>query len=234
MDIVIIISFLASILGIIGFFISYIKGVWRYVYYWILVRILNRKPISLSLSLINKYDIEPSRKLNSQIFKLIQNSFDRNTEQVNKSAIRPESMKINIIKKSNKLNFNLTIRIDEEPAIDDLYAEQSEIIHYNLIIKLAYDLRLSWSDLTSIIDLTNYIEKIETILKSELFKNIQTSQHFFNCFLYKGFYIKKEPKNYQDKDMNARISIKKDKIYLNGSNISFLNSLIKKYYLRRL
>ncbi|KKK63932.1 hypothetical protein LCGC14_2989330 [marine sediment metagenome] len=71
MDIVIIISFLASILGIIGFFISYIKGVWRYVYYWILVRILNRKPISLSLSLINKYDIESFKKLLKEFFIIV-------------------------------------------------------------------------------------------------------------------------------------------------------------------
>jgi len=237
MDFVRLISIVSGIVGIISAivgFVFYIKGIWRYIYYWIFVKIFNRKPMNLQLSLTNKYNEKPSKKFTSEIFKKIKNDFDKNTEDIKRSALRPESIKIMILNKVDNLTYYLTLRLDEEPKLETLNNEINEILHYNLIIKLASELRLNWYDLKYLKDLALYFDKIESRLKKETFNDSTPTQYFFTCYIYRDFFIKKEPKIYTEKNMKASISIKKKEIYIKGSNLQYLNELIKKYYLRRI
>lgn len=237
MDFVSLISIVSGIVGIsssIVAFTFYIKGIWRYIYYWIVIKIFNRKPINLKLSLTNKYNEKPSKKFTSEIFKKIKNDFDKNTEDIKRFALRPESIKIRIVNKVYNLTYYLTLRLDEEPKLEFLNEENNEILHYNLIIKLASELRLNWYDLKYLKDLALYFDKIESELKKETFNGITPTQHFFTCYIYRDFFIKKEPKIYTEENMKASVSIKKKEIYIKGSNLQYLNELIKKYYLRRI
>ena len=139
MDILSFIGILSGILGIISttvVFLLYIKRIWRYLRYLFVVKVLNRSPMNLNLSLINKYNEKPSYKFTSEIFKKIKNDFDNNTEDVKRSALRPE--------------------------------------------------------------------------------------------------ITREKKPYTKKKKIACISIKKKEMYIKGSNLQYLNELVKRYYLRRI
>lgn len=237
MDIVSFIGILSGILGIISttvVFLLYIKRIWRYLRYLFVVKVLNRSPMNLNLSLINKYNEKPSYKFTSEIFKKIKNDFDNNTEDVKRSALRPESIKLRILNKVNNITYYITLRLDEEPILESLNDMDNKILHYNLIIKLASELRLNWHDLKHLKDLTIYFGKIESIVKKETFNDLIPTQHFFTSYIYRDFFITRETKTYTEEKMKASISIKKKEMYIKGSNLQYLNELVRRYYLRRI
>jgi len=228
---VIIIGVVSGVLGIISFFFNWKKLI-RKAKNFILVKIFNRKPMLFDLKLVNKYNKEPMDKLNFKLYREIINQFDKKTESTSKKALRPESMKILIKKLLNRTNFELIIRLDVEEKLDSLTQEDSEILHYNLIIKLSNPINFNWHDLKNLKDLIRYIEKIEIIIKNNIFQSYDLNQRFFTCYIERQFYIEDKPFLKDDEGRNIRVRMEKNKINIVGSNLGTLEDLIHKYYLK--
>lgn len=224
------IGVIGTLLGIISFFLNW-KALIKKINNFILAKILNRKPMLFDLRLIIKYSKEPTSKFNSELYKEIKNEFNQRNESMMKKALRPESMKILIKKNSNKINFELVIRLDEEEEeIVSLTLEESKILHYNLILKLSHPINLNWQGLKNLKDLIRYIEKIEIIIKKNIFENWNFNQRFFTCYIERQFFIKEKPL-FKDDDIN-QIRIRKYKINITGSDLGTLEDIIAKYYLK--
>ena len=229
--IITIIGTIGSLLGIISFFINW-KTLIRKVKNFILVKILNRKPMLFDLRLVNKYNKEPIGSLNFKLYQEINHHFNRRTESISKKALRPESMKILIKKLSSRTNFELIIRIDEEEKLDFLTLDDAKILHYNLILKLSHPVNLNWYDLKNLKDLIRYIEQIEIIIKNGIFKSYDLNQRFFSCYIERQFFIKDKPFFKEDDLRNVKVRIEKDKINITGSDLGTLEDTIDKYFLK--
>ncbi|KKM95873.1 hypothetical protein LCGC14_1183710 [marine sediment metagenome] len=232
MNLILLIGFISSIFGIIGFLFHYV-GLWKYLYYLIIIKIFNRKPMNIQIIIINKYNDPPLKKFNNKIFKSLKENFIQSSEEVYRLALLPESMKFRIKKRIDNFFSEYTIRLDEEPeniTIDEL--QDSSIIHHNLILKLAHPLRITWSELNHLKDIASFFQRIELFLKNELFKGNKIFQHYYICDIDRAFSLKKFKKDYTSLD--AKISINMEKIEIIGDNIQYLKDLLEKYYLRLL
>ncbi len=229
MNIFLLIGFISSICGIITFIFHYV-GLWKYIYYWIRIKIFNRNPMNVQIIIINKYNKPPRKKFSHELFKFLKENFIQSSEAVYRLALLPESIKFRIIKKIDNFISEFTLRLDEEPedmTIDEL--QGNSIIHYNLILKLAYPHRIAWSELSHLKDITSFFQRIEVFLKNELFKGYELFQHYYICDIDRTFSLKKIKREY--KKLDAKISINMEKIEIIGDNVQYLKNLIEKYYL---
>ena len=231
MDILGIVSLVSGTVGIISS-VFLLKKFWRYISFWFLVKILNKKPMEITLILTEKFNNPPVKKFDFSFFDELKREFDINTEIINRLALRPESIKMNIKNKKGNLPFYVTIRIDEEPQLDPSSLEHPDILSDNLIIKLAIPLRFTWSDIKYLKDLSVYFDKINNTVKRIIFNDFEPKQIFFVSYIYRDFFIQTEKKQISDEDMNAMITIDKKNMYIKGSNHHYLKELIEKNYLR--
>lgn len=231
MDLFEIISLTSGILGIISFAFI-VKRFWRYISCWFIIKVFNKKPMKLSLILTEKFNNPPIKKFDFTVFDKIKREFDLETEIINRVALRPESIKMNIKKKRGTIAFYLTIRIDEEPKLDSPSPEHPDILSYNLIIKLAIPLRFTWSDIKYLKDLSVYFDKIDNVIKRIIFNDFEPKQLFFVSYIYRDFFIQTEKKQVPEEDMNAIVTIDKNDIHIRGSNHHYLKELLEKNYLK--
>jgi len=230
-------TLIGTIGGIITFVVSsftWLLPRYKYIGYYIAVKIFNRYQFSLDLFSIFKYNNPPTTMITYSNFKEIEKVLDKNTISVVKRFNRPESMKFAIKENENPFQFVVTVRLDEELDFTTTDIEEPKILHYNLVINFLANTRFVWSDLSILQRYTTYFKQIEDYFNSTFFKNDSIKQKYFVCSLFRPVKAKREKKTYNEKEGNLQIIVSKKKIKIKGTNLGFLVPMIKKYYLKRI
>ena len=230
-------TLIGTIGGIITFVVSsftWLLPRYKYIGYYIAVKIFNRYQFSLDLFSIFKYNNPPTTMITYSNFKEIEKVLDKNTISVVKRFNRPESMKFAIKENENPFQFVVTVRLDEELDFTTTDIEEPKILHYNLVINFLANTRFVWSDLSILQRYTTYFKQIEDYFNSTFFKNDSIKQKYFVCSLFRPVKAKREKKTYNEKEGNLQIIVSKKKIKIKGTNWGFLVPMFKKYYLKRI
>ncbi len=234
MDLSTLLSIFLTIVGLLGIpsiFASY-RRFWKYLYYYIIIKLFNHKPIVINLFLVSKYDEPPSKKLDYQIFNQFKNSQDNKTIKITKQKTRAESMSFLITSKDHLFWIPINVFLDEEFEEDNFEDEKHKIFSYNLTIRLGHNLTLNWKSLDLLDDLTKYFNTLHNILKVNLFKDINHRQNFYVSNINRNFSLEKVKKEYKNDKLGAqRIILDKENLSIIGSNINNLKKIIKKYFM---